>query len=65
MVTDAPVANSEQSYTLKVLYGETQLLDHLRFNVRKFKVCLGMFDKGNKIMFTFYPNCAKIELVDK
>lgn len=24
-----------------------------------------MFDKSNKIMLTFYPNCAKIELVDK
>lgn len=57
--------DADQIFTLTVNYLKTQMLDHLRFNARKFKTCLGLFDKKFKIRINFYSNCAKIEVVDK
>ncbi len=55
-----PIENSSQVYTLKAKYLKTQMLQHLRFNVKRFKTCLGLFDKNNKIIISFYHNYAKI-----
>lgn len=66
MVTsNGPVEESDQVFTLSVTYLKTQMLDHLRFNIKKFKTCLGLFDKKFRIRLNFYQNCAKIEVVDK
>lgn len=63
--TNNPIDDSNQILTLHVTYIKTQMLHHLRFNVKKFKTCLGLFDKNNKIMLSFYLNCAKIEVIEK
>lgn len=63
--SNTKVENPCQIFTLNVKYIKTQMLDHLRFNVKKFKTCLGLFDKNNRIMISFFNNCAKLEVVDK
>ena len=63
--SNRPNEDARQTFKLNVVYKRTQILKHFRFNLRKFKICLGLFDKNNPLEINFYSNYIKLEGVEK
>lgn len=63
--TNSQIEDSDISYRVSVAYMATQMLDHLRFSLKKFKTGLGLFEKNEPIMLSFYTNCVKLEVMSK
>ena len=39
------------------------MLHHLRFSLKKFKAGLGLFEKNETILLSFFNNCVKLEVM--
>lgn len=66
MIPSGSVADeADDVFTLNVIYKKTQLLNHVRFSLKKFKTSLSLFEKNKPLEISFYSNYAKYEEIEK
>ena len=58
--TNSQVEDSNFIYKVPAIYKKTQMLHHLRFSLKKFKAGLGLFEKNEPILLSFFNNCVKL-----
>lgn len=65
MLNNKPDDDAKQIFKLNVSYKSTQILGRFRFQLKKFKACLGLFDKNNPVEIHFYPNFIRFAAAEK
>lgn len=65
ITSNRPNEGAKIVFNLDVAFKKTQLLGHFRFNLKKFRSCMGLFDKSQPIEISFYSNCARFEALEK